>query len=268
MNVRRLFARSRLQLAFWYALVMGTILSLLGFGVYHSIVRANWMALEREVESIAGTLHDSLEPMLPSDTSLTSVLKKIFPDLCLVNQPCQISPTLIERHTLGISDRSLYYIRLFDYWGNLLAFSPNRPVTLSPQLNQQPWQTINPGARERFRQFTTILHSADNPQQSSWGYLQIGRSLEAFDRETQRTRLILGLSFPLAIGVVALSSWGLAGLAMRPIYQSYQQQQQFTANAAHELRSPLASLIATVEALLRTGEHQTPEVTNLLQTIE
>lgn len=144
MNTRRLFARSRLQLAFWYALVMGGILTLLGLGVYRAIVQANWMALEREVESIAGTLHDSLEPMLPSNASPTGVLQKMLPDLCLVNQPCQVNPTLIERHTLGISDRSLYYIRLFDYQGNLLAFSPNQPASLSSIFNQETWQTIHP----------------------------------------------------------------------------------------------------------------------------
>jgi len=55
---------------------------------------------------------------------------------------------------------------------------------------------------------------------------------------------------------------------MQPIYQSYQQQQQFTANAAHELRSPLASLLATVEAILRlspTNQHNIPV---MLQTVE
>lgn len=268
MNTRRLFARSRLQLAFWYALVMGGILTLLGLGVYRAIVQANWMALEREVESIAGTLHDSLEPMLPSNASPTGVLQKMLPDLCLVNQPCQVNPTLIERHTLGISDRSLYYIRLFDYQGNLLAFSPNQPASLSSIFNQETWQTIHPPTGDRYRQFTTILHSAGNTDKSSWGYLQIGRSLAAFDAENKRILWILGLSFPIALGLVAFSSWGLAGLAMRPIYQSYQQQQQFTANAAHELRSPLASLLATVEAVLRIDSSHSPEINTMLHTVE
>lgn len=55
---------------------------------------------------------------------------------------------------------------------------------------------------------------------------------------------------------------------MQPIYQSYQQQQQFTANAAHELRSPLASLLATVEALLRVPLSNQQNVHAMLNTIE
>ncbi|AIE76291.1 two-component system sensor histidine kinase RppB [Synechocystis sp. PCC 6714] len=268
MNTHRLFARSRLRLALWYALVMGGILGVLGLGVYRSIVQANWVALEREIESIAGTLHDSLEPMLPNNSSPTEVLQQIFPDLCLVNQPCRTNPTLIERHTIGISDRRLYYIRLFDYRGRLLVFSPNQPTNLSPQLNKETWQTIQTLNGNRYRQFTTILHSADNVNQSSWGYLQIGRNLTAFDAENRRILWVLGISLPVALGLVALSSWGLAGIAMGPIYQSYQQQQQFTANAAHELRSPLASLIATVEALLCINNDHNCETQTLLQTVE
>ena len=55
---------------------------------------------------------------------------------------------------------------------------------------------------------------------------------------------------------------------MQPIYQSYQQQQQFTANAAHELRSPLASLLATVEAILRVPQANYEDTQIMLYKVE
>jgi two-component system, OmpR family, Ni(II)-sensor and/or redox sensor kinase NrsS len=279
MNNLSLFRRSRLRLALWYAGVMGVILSVSGFGIYRAMIQSNWAAMEREIESIAGTLHDSVEPLLPPTEEPTATLQQIFPDLCLTRQPCKAVPTLIQRHTLGISDRTTYYIRLFNHQGKLLAFSPNQPSVLPSVLNPTPWQTFEATDGTRYHQFTTILHSAnlhsanrENPSAApipppSWGYLQIGRTLAAFDAEAQRIQWILALGLPIALILVGVSSWMLSGLAMQPIYQSYQQQQQFTADAAHELRSPLASLLATVEAILRLPPHQ-PDLPVMLQTVE
>ncbi|MGB7416148.1 MAG: two-component system sensor histidine kinase RppB [Thermosynechococcaceae cyanobacterium] len=287
MNTYSLFWQSRLRLALWYAGVMGIILGLSGLGIYRAMVQSNWDAMEREIESIAGTLHDSVEPLLPAGKVPTATLQQIFPDLCLTGQPCQLTPTLIQRHTLGISDRSHYYIRLFDHQGHLLAFSPNQPIQPPNRINSATWQTLDTRAnRTRYRQFTTTLHSAtlhsatsatatdqrqDQRQagtQASWGYLQIGRTLATLDAETHRIQWVLIIGFSMALVLVTVSSWWLSGLAMRPIYQSYQRQQQFTADAAHELRSPLASLLATVEATLRLPPSQQTDIPNRLQTVE
>ncbi len=275
MNTQQLFRRSRVRLALWYALVMGVILGVSGYGMYRVLVQSNWAALEREIESSAGTLHDSLEPMLPASEEPTGVLKQIFPELCLVGQPCNVRPTLIQRHTTGISDRSIYYIRLFNHQGKLLAYSPNLPSQLPQSFNPEPWQTFDVAPGTRYHQFTTILHGANAghtagqpTSQPSWGYLQVGRTLEAFDAERNRIRWTFAVALPIVLGLVAASSWWLSGLAMQPIYQSYQQQQQFTANAAHELRSPLASLLATVEAVLRIPPSNQQDVHTMLQTVE
>ncbi len=270
MKTSQLFSYSRLRLAVWYTLVMGVILTISGLGIYRALVQSNWKAMEREMESIAGTLHDSLEPMLPASENPTTVLKRILPELCLVGQSCNSNPSLIERHTTGISDRNTYYLRLFNHQGKLLAFSPNQPTNLSQSLNPEPWQTIRSNGI-RYHQFTIILHGSEHHNlgvNSSWGYLQLGRTLKPFDDEVKRLQVILIIGFPLVLVLVMVSSWGLSGLAMQPIYQSYQQQQQFTANVSHELRSPLASLLATIEAILRIPPSQPQELTKMLHTLE
>jgi len=267
MNTHQMFRRSRVRLALWYAIVTGVILSVSGLGMYRSLVRSNWVALEREIESNAGTLHDSLEPLLLPSENPTKILQKIFPDLCSASRDCETQPSSIERHTIGISDRDLYYIRLFDRRGRLLAFSPNQPLPLPQTINPELWQTFRSDGGIRYRQFTTILHGKSNSN-SYWGYLQIGRTLEGFDAEVRRIQLILAIGFPIALSVVAISSWWLSGLAMQPIYRSYRQQQQFTADAAHELRSPLASLLATVEAILRLPSGDRKNLDMMLNTVE
>jgi two-component Ni(II)/redox sensor kinase NrsS len=277
MNSSQLFRRSRTRLALWYAGVMTVILSLTGFSMYRFLIQSNWDAMEREIESIAGTLHDSLEPMLPASAEPTAILRKILPELCLVGKPCDISPTVIQRHTTGISDRSTYYIRFFNYQGKLLAFSPSQTLEVLPsRLTDDPWQTFQSANGIRYHQFTIILHSYDDQNhqshqhkvKNSWGYLQIGRTLEPFDAEVKRMKMILAIGLPIALILIAISSWWLSKLAIQPIYQSYQQQQQFTANAAHELRSPLASLLATVEAILRVPQGNPEDTQIMLYKVE
>lgn len=276
MNIYQLFRRSRIRLAFWYASVMAIILSLSGFSMYRSLVQSNWKAMEQEMEAIAGTLHDSLEPMLPITQDPTIVLRQILPELCITGKPCNVSPTLIQRHTTGISDRNIFYIRLYDRQGNLIAFSPNQPLPLSSVVNSERWQTFQRQNGDRYHQFTIVLHHSHDhdrltqkqSEPTSWGYLQIGRNLTAFDAEDQRMQFILAISFPMILLVVAISSWWLSKLAMQPIYQSYQQQQQFTANAAHELRSPLTSLLATVEAILRMPSLSSQDTHAMLHIVE
>ncbi|MGB3767606.1 MAG: two-component system sensor histidine kinase RppB [Phormidesmis sp.] len=269
MAKQSLFRSSRLRLSLWYAGVMAVILSLSGLGAYRALIQSNWAALEREIESSAGTLHDSVEPLLPSNTAPVTLLQKIFPELCLVGRPCDRTPTLIQRHTLGVSDRTTYYIRLFNYKETLLGFSPNQPSELPATLVKTPWQTFESKDGNRYHQFTILLHGGEtSSSEANWGYLQIGRSLAEFDAENARIQNILLIGFPLMLAIIAASSWWLSGLAIRPIYVSYQQQQQFTANTAHELRTPIASLLATIEALRKVPPTSPEDANGLLSQIE
>jgi signal transduction histidine kinase len=250
---------------------MGVILSLCGVAVYEAIARANWVALDRELESVAGTLHDSIEPILQQPGRLEPDVQQLLPDICVVGEKCVSQIENPTRHTLGAIHQGDYYVRLLDSSGRPVALAGLQPLGLAATdksdrvSTAQLWQILQNRQGTRFHQISLSLHTEDN---RPWGYLQVGRSLKELDDHLTALKFILLLGLPVAMIVVAGSSWWLAGLAMQPIYQSYGQIQQFTADAAHELRTPLAAIQATVESTLRMNQLSELEARDTLKTIE
>lgn len=266
MNQNKLFRGTRVRLALWYAFVMGSILSVCAFGVYRAVFRAHVVALDSEIESVAGTLHDSIEFKLRQPGSLEPVIQELFPNinLCKIGASCTQQHSDTKRHFLGVVNKDHYYVRFFDTSGRLIATAGNYPEGLSNVFSNEKWLFLKDSKGNDYHQNSLVLHTPDN---GDWGYMQVGRSLEEFNRYLDSVKLSLGLGLPIAMGMVAVASWLLAGLAMQPIYQSYRQIQQFTADAAHELRTPLAATGATVESALLMSQMDEEETRDILRTI-
>ncbi|MBW4546354.1 MAG: HAMP domain-containing histidine kinase [Symplocastrum torsivum CPER-KK1] len=264
MHQNKLFNRTRWRLALWYAGVMSFILSVSGLGVYEAIAHAHWVALDRELESVAGTLHDSIELKLNQPGRLEPIVEELLPNLCHRGDNCMTQPLSSSRHVLSAVNQGNYYVRFFDSSGQLIAIAGVHPEGLPEVLNKERWQTLEDGKGNVYHQISLSLHTRSN---RDWGYFQVGRSLKDFNDYLNNVKWILKLGSPTTLILVGISSWWLAGLAMQPIYKSYRQIQQFTADAAHELRTPLAATQATVESARSMPQLDEKEVQDILDTI-
>lgn len=86
------------------------------------------------------------------------------------------------------------------------------------------------------------------------GVIQVYVSLAGRDSELERLLLVLLVGSALGIGASALAARFLAARALIPVQRAYEQQEQFVADASHELRAPLTLLQADVEVLKRSLE--------------
>jgi signal transduction histidine kinase len=263
MHNNRLFNLTRLRLAAWYAGVIGLLMLLFSFSMYQVMAQVHWHALDQELETIAGTLHDGLEPNLLQPKQITPDVQEFLPGLCPVSEDCSVASVPSQRHVLGLFQQDGYYLRLLDPSGAILATLGNQPEGLT--ISARPlWQTIANQRGDRYHQISVPLQAVNRP---FWGYVQIGRSLREYDEHLTIIKR-LPLLLPFALLLVTVTSWWMAGLAMRPVYRSYNQIQQFTSDVAHELRTPLAATRATVESVLHMPNLSEEEARLTLQTVE
>jgi signal transduction histidine kinase len=265
-NVDRLFKRKRLWLTLTYASVMGCTLGLVGYTFERIVTNLCYQAVEEEIISLATSIHDSVEYQLAIPGKIPKDLYTKIPDLCPIYLDCQTQWK--QKHRLAAPGTQDYYANFVDVWGK-----PRATMGLSPDLSKielkllidSRWDYLQDRAGKRYQQLTLEIHT---PENNVWGYLRVGHDLTDAEKYLNNVRLFITIGI-IAIGfIVAIVSWYLAGLAMRPLSQSYQQMQQFTADAAHELRTPLATLQIIIENGRAEYQHLAPELTNWLDRVE
>ncbi len=245
MRKNSLFHKTRLQIAAWYAAGTATILILVSFYLYFTVRDSYWTAINREISSLGGTLHDALEPKLQEPGVISErVNREILPNLCVAGKNCHaISDP--QRHMLGVTQQEVYYLRFYNLQGQVVARSGKPPSGEIPPNFGESLHSIH-DAGQHYHRYSTGLTTADG---RPWGFLQVGRSMKEFDQRLDNLQLRMLLIIPILMLFIILVSWWVAGRTMKPTYNSYAQMQQFTADAAHELRTPLTAIQTTVDLM-------------------
>jgi OmpR-family two-component system manganese-sensing sensor histidine kinase len=130
--------------------------------------------------------------------------------------------------------------------GHTVFLSPP-PTTTTAAITAITATTTLDSTPQPLRQITKLIKYDRQPL----GYLRVSHPWFEVTQPSQD--LIVDLGFGILCVVVTISAigWWLSGLAMRPVLDSYERLRQFTADASHELRSPISSIQTNIQVALR-----------------
>jgi two-component system, OmpR family, manganese sensing sensor histidine kinase len=256
-----MFQATRRRLAIWYTSITALLLLLFAIGVY-LYVRSTL------IERVDDTLNHVVEIV----------------ERCLTNNRCA-STLVIEP---GNSDTGVYRINLEASFGNnadnveddhidLEWFSPTGEliwstfsvpldIPIHPNRTGETVHIIKKELRSLKLELAENIKSYFDASTTSYrlrqitqrvqlgrrvlGYLRVSHPWFEVTKPSRELIVDLGLGIGLMVISVAASGWFLSGKAMEPVHESYLRLKQFTADASHELRSPIALIQTNVQIAL------------------
>ncbi|TAE56256.1 MAG: two-component sensor histidine kinase [Nostocales cyanobacterium] len=248
MNHNSLFNYSRFKLAITYAGVMGATLLICGYLAHVVMVKAFTRTIDRELEVFGRIFEDKLKPRLKTPGVLPVNISNSLPEICFQKQSCPIFKS--ESAVMGLLLDG-HYVRLLNVNGEAIAAFYNSPNQFPDNFDLNYSYDITNSQGELYHLHLMPLFINDN---QLWGYLQVGRSVQRLNHYMNGLHLLFVLGVPFSMFIIGGAGWWLAGFAMLPIEKSYQQLQQFTGDAAHELRTPIASLQTIIDTNFITQE--------------
>jgi two-component system, OmpR family, manganese sensing sensor histidine kinase len=144
-------------------------------------------------------------------------------------------------------------LQWFDLQGQFIAQQGKAVSTLpfsSSEVSQIQQST------PRIQSVTLPIINSDHQQQL--GYVRASQSLEELDENLRKLDWGLGSGIVMALILSSIGGVWLTRQAMRPIEESFERLKQFTADASHELRSPLMAIKSNVSVALKYPDGMRP----------
>ncbi|WP_026734430.1 sensor histidine kinase [Fischerella sp. PCC 9605] len=258
-----MFQTTRRRLALWYTAVTAVLLLLFAIGVY-LYVRSTL------VERVDDTLNHVVEVV---ERSL--VIEPVNSD----TGRSRINVEASFRNNADTVEDDHIDLEWFSPTGELLWSTLSEPLNIPIHVNRTG-ETVHvvkqrDGESEKGRHGDTktrgrgdifTFHSEFNAEDSGMllrqvtervevgkqvlGYLRVSHPWFEVTKPSRQLIFDLALGTGLMVLSVGASGWFLSGKAMEPVRQSYQRLKQFTADASHELRSPIALIQTNVQVAL------------------
>ncbi|MEH2172960.1 sensor histidine kinase [Nostoc sp.] len=261
-----MFQATRRRLAIWYTAVTAVLLLLFASGVY-LYVRTTL------IERIDDTLNHVVEIvercLTTSGCASTLIFEPINTDADKFRINVEAS---FGNNTDAVEDDHID-LEWFSPTGKLLWSTLSEPLNIPIRVNRTG-ETVRvvkaesenskfkiPNSPLLLRQVTQRVEV----KRQVLGYLRVSHPWFEVTKPSRQLIFDLALGIGLMVLSVGASGWFLSGKAMEPVGESYQRLKQFTADASHELRSPITLIQTNVQVALADLDLAETETTTSLQ---
>ncbi|UNU26745.1 sensor histidine kinase [Microcoleus vaginatus] len=252
-----MFQTTRRRLAIWYTAVTAVLLLVFASGFYfyvrNTLIDRIDDTLNHVVEVIERTL--VIEPLTFPNTTDKNKFK--------VNIQASFRDS-----TDAVEDDHID-LEWFSPTGELLWSTLSEPLKIPIHANrtgETVWIINNKLQSDQNYSLRQVTQRVQIGRQVL-GYLRVSHPWFEVTKPIRQLILDLILGASLTLICVAAIGWLLSGLAMAPMRESYGRLKQFTADASHELRNPIATIQTNVQVALAEPDIE-PQQHQQLQVIE
>ncbi|TAF94363.1 MAG: sensor histidine kinase [Oscillatoriales cyanobacterium] len=252
-----MFQTTRRRLAIWYTAVTAVLLLVFATGFYlyvrNTLIDRIDDTLNHVVEIVERTL--AIEPITSPSTGAKTKL--------------QVNIQTSFRDSSDAVEDDHIDLEWFSPTGELLWSTLSEPLNVPIRANrtgETVWiinNKLQPDQNYSLRQVTQRVEIG----RQVLGYLRVSHPWFEVTKPIRQLIFDLILGASLTLICVAAIGWLLSGLAIAPVRESYSRLKQFTADASHELRNPIATIQTNVQVALAEPDIE-PQQHQQLQVIE
>ena len=238
--------RSRLLL--YYLIVMAAILGIFGSGVYVVFRRSLYQQLDKKLLTLAQSATPSFSAVSDSGSKYLNQVEEV---------PWR-----------DIFNRDRQSLEWFDENGSLLGRKGLIKLDAPPKVGTSFTEDSETG--EVFRTHTLsmfIRRNGESGPPTLVGFIRATQSNEEIEQAQEELFWILIAGGMLTLVLTGFGGFWLTQKAIEPIEASFLQLKQFTADASHELRSPLTAIKASVDIMRTHPERVHPKDVRKLEAI-
>lgn len=227
-----MFQATRRRLAIWYTTITAILLIIFATGIYGYVYKT---LLDRIDDTLKHVI-EIVEPSLVIEEIAAAEGKyRVNLDKSFYQHP----------HATNQVEDDHIDLEWFSPNGELLWETLEKPLPI-PLSFHSGGKTIRISDDYLLRQITKRIEKG----RYVLGYLRVSHPL--FDVVKPIQQLIVDLSLGIILLIISVGAigWFLSGIAIQPVKDSYQSLKQFTADASHELRNPLATIKTNIQSLL------------------